>query len=220
MVRRSVRSVLIAASAVAASLPVSGQVVISQVYGGGGNANSVFNRDFIELRNLTNQVVVLEGWSVQYLPAGNDTLDWQVTALSGLIHPNGYLLIQEGTKDNPVASPPLPKPDVIDDTNLNLEFGRVALVRSARPLPRGCPIPSQSDLMDLVGYGDPTCHEGSGPAPTLGNTTAAIRKGGGKTDTNDNKADFVEGAPFPRNTAYDWPVRPVRRHKRLPQQGQ
>jgi hypothetical protein len=213
MVRRSVRSVLIAASAVAASLPVSGQVVISQVYGGGGNANSVFNRDFIELRNLTNQVVVLEGWSVQYLPAGNDTLDWQVTALSGLIHPNGYLLIQEGTKDNPVAWPPLPKPDVIDDTNLNLEFGRVALVHSTDRLPKGCPSALQPDLVDLVGYGDATCHEGSAQAPKLDNEHAALRKGQGTTDTNDNGADFTTGTPFPRNTAYDWPVRPVRRHK-------
>ena len=198
----------------AASLPVSGQVVISQIYGGGGNNDSIFNRDFIELRNLTNEVVVLEGWSVQYLPSENDSLDWQVTPLTGLIHPNGYLLIQEGTKPDPVDSAPLPKPDVIDDINLNLEFGRIALVHTSNRLPKGCPIMPQTDLADLVGYGyNDTCHEGSGPAPSIGNTTAALRKGQGATDTNDNEADFDEGTPFPRNTAYDWPVRPVRRHK-------
>jgi len=212
MLESTCRAILSAVVAVSASLPASAQVVISQIYGGGGNANSVFNRDFIELRNVTDEVVVVEGWSVQYLPAGNDTLDWQVTPLLGLIHPNGYFLIQEGTKDNPVGSSPLPQPDVIDDVNINSELGRIALVRSTQPLPKGRPGFQQADLVDLVGYGDDTCHEGSGPTPRLDNEHAALRKGQGTTDTDDNEADFYEGPPFPRNTAYDWPVRPVRRH--------
>ena len=39
------------------------------------------------------------------------------------------------------------------------------------------------------------------PTPALSNTTAAIRKGDGCIDTDDNDADFDVAAPSPRNTA-------------------
>ena len=41
-------------------------VVISQVYGGGGNAGATFRNDFIELHNRGTSAVDLNGWSVQY----------------------------------------------------------------------------------------------------------------------------------------------------------
>src|ERR1044072_7618446 len=48
---------------------VSPNVVISQVYGGGGNAGATFTHDFIELFNRGNTTVSLAGWSVQYTSA-------------------------------------------------------------------------------------------------------------------------------------------------------
>ena len=53
----------------------------------------------------------------------------------------------------------------------------------------------------LVGYGAATDYEGAGPAPALGNTTAAVRAADGCTDTNANAADFTAAPPAPRNTA-------------------
>jgi predicted extracellular nuclease len=47
-----------------------GQVVISQVYGGGGNAGAPYKNDFIELHNRSNATVSLAGWSVQYAATG------------------------------------------------------------------------------------------------------------------------------------------------------
>ena len=47
----------------------------------------------------------------------------------------------------------------------------------------------------------PDCFEGAGRTPALGNTTSALRKVGGCTDTNDNAADFLATTPTPRNTA-------------------
>src|SRR3954464_3695788 len=41
-------------------------VVISQVYGGGGNSGATYSNDFIELYNPTDSDVSLDGWSVQY----------------------------------------------------------------------------------------------------------------------------------------------------------
>ena len=41
-------------------------VVISQVYGGGGNSGATYKNDFVELFNPTAAPVSLAGWSVQY----------------------------------------------------------------------------------------------------------------------------------------------------------
>ena len=41
-------------------------VVISQVYGGGGNANATYRNDFVELYNRSTSPVNITGWSVQY----------------------------------------------------------------------------------------------------------------------------------------------------------
>src|SRR4051812_21925609 len=50
---------------------LSGDVVISQVYGGGGNANAPYNHDFVELFNRGAAPVVIGGWTVQYAAAAN-----------------------------------------------------------------------------------------------------------------------------------------------------
>ena len=48
---------------------VSTTVVISQVYGGGGNAGATFKNDFIELYNVGAVAVDVSTWSVQYAAA-------------------------------------------------------------------------------------------------------------------------------------------------------
>jgi hypothetical protein len=45
------------------------QVVISQVYGGGGNSGAPYQNDFIELFNAGSTPQSLQGWSVQYASA-------------------------------------------------------------------------------------------------------------------------------------------------------
>jgi len=85
---------------------VSPDVVISEVYGGGGNSGATLRNDFIELRNLGTSAVDLTGWSVQYASAAGTT--WQVTPLSGSIEPGGLYLVKEaagagGTTDLPPA---------------------------------------------------------------------------------------------------------------------
>ncbi|HUQ34402.1 MAG TPA: lamin tail domain-containing protein, partial [Pyrinomonadaceae bacterium] len=44
----------------------AGAVVISQIYGGGGNAGAFYRYDFIEIFNRSSQPINLNGWSVQY----------------------------------------------------------------------------------------------------------------------------------------------------------
>src|SRR6266702_2576520 len=69
-------------------------VVISQVYGGGGNSGATYKNDFIELFNPTASPVSVAGWSVQY--ASSTGTSWQVTTLPTLtLQPGQYLLLQE-----------------------------------------------------------------------------------------------------------------------------
>jgi predicted extracellular nuclease len=80
--RLSVLAALLAGLAAAQpALATPADVVISQVYGAGGNNGAAWNRDFIELFNRSGAAVSLAGMSVQYQSATGTT--WQATALPG-----------------------------------------------------------------------------------------------------------------------------------------
>jgi hypothetical protein len=49
-------------------LAVSPDIVISQVYGGGGNSGATYKNDFIELYNRGTAPASLTGWSVRRRP--------------------------------------------------------------------------------------------------------------------------------------------------------
>ena len=79
---------------------LSSSIVISQVYGGGGNSGATYTHDFIELFNRGNSSVNLSGWSVQYASAtgtGNfGANSGQLTELPPVIlAPGQYFLVQE-----------------------------------------------------------------------------------------------------------------------------
>jgi len=41
-------------------------VIITEVFGGGGNSGAPYSNDYIELYNTTDNPVDIGGWSVQY----------------------------------------------------------------------------------------------------------------------------------------------------------
>jgi len=175
--------------------PLRSQVVISQVYGGGGNTGAEYRNDFIELLNAGRDSTDLSGWSVQYASATGGA--WQVTPLSGIMAPGYYYLVQEAKGSGGTID--LPTPEALGTIALSATSGKVALVAQSVALSGACP--ADSGIVDLVGYGSATCYEGAGPAPSAGNTLAVMRKGGGVTDTQNNQADFETASPAPRNSA-------------------
>src|SRR5437899_2370716 len=53
-----------------ASTPlVSPNIVISQIYGGGGASGAQYTNDFVELFNRGNSPAIINGWSFQYASA-------------------------------------------------------------------------------------------------------------------------------------------------------
>ena len=174
-------------------------LVISQVYGAGGNGGaggSSFTNDFIELHNGGVTPVDLTGFAVQY--AAFTGTSWQVTALPPVtVPPGGYFLVQESAGGGTAAA--LPTPDATGTISMAAGAGKVALTPSTTALSGACPLGLTNDF---VGYGTGTnCSEGSGPTGAPGNITAALRNGGGCTDANDNKNDFTILTPTPRNAA-------------------
>ncbi len=178
------------------ALAVSDGVVISQVYGGGGNSGATYTNDFIELFNRGSATVDMTGWSVQY--ASTTGSSWSKTNLSGSLAPGQYYLIQESQGAG--GTIPLPTPDITGTITMAATAGKVALVTNATTLTGTCP--TGAVIVDFVGYGSGTnCFEGAGPTASLSNSTAGLRNNGGLTDTDNNAADFTVGAPNPRNTS-------------------
>jgi uncharacterized protein len=175
-------------------------IVVSQVFAGGGNTGAPFTNDFVELLNRGSAPVDVGSWTVQY--ASSASTSWQSTALAGSIQPGHYYLVQLGS--TAAVGAPLPAPDATGTTNLAAAGGKVALVRDATALTCGAAAGSCAGdtlVEDFVGYGSATDFEGSGPAPALSATTAAVRAGSGCTDTNANAADFATAPPAPRNAS-------------------
>jgi Lamin Tail Domain len=182
-----------------AARSASSEMVVGQVFAGGGNANAPYTNDFVELFNRGAATVDLSTWSVQYA-TGSGT-SWQVTPLSGSVPAGGHYLIQLASAA--AIGAPLPTPDATGTSNLAVSGGKVALVSSTTALTCGGSVGSCSadaSVVDLIGYGSATDYEGGGSGPAISNTTAAVRTGGGCTDTDANASDFTAATPTPRNS--------------------
>jgi Lamin Tail Domain len=175
-------------------------VVVSQVYGGGGNSGAAFQNDFVELFNAGATAVDVSGWTVQYATAAGTS--WQATSLTGTIPAGRYYLVQLAS--SAAVGAPLPAPDATGTSNLAATGGKIALVRGNTPLACGATAGSCSadpSLEDLVGYGSASDFEGTGSAPATSSTQAARRASEGCGDTGDNAADFAAATADPRNAA-------------------
>ena len=173
----------------------AGDIVISQVFGGGGNTGADLTNDFVELFNRGLAPVDLTGWTVQYASAVGTT--WTSTALSGTIAVGGYYLVSEGSGG--LGSIPLPTPDASGGINLNASSGKVALVSSSTPLSGACP--ASGSIVDFIGYNTTAnCYEGLGPAPSPSVINSAQRYSQGCTDNDNNRADFFVAVALPRNS--------------------
>ena len=175
--------------------PIPGSVVISQVYGGGGNSGATYKNDFIELYNNGTSSVDLSSYAVQYTSAAGSS--WSETLLTGSIAPGHHYLIQEAAGSGGTQN--LPTPEAIGTIAMSATAGKVALTKTQTLLTVDNPL-GNGNVVDFVGYGSTAdAYEGSGPAPAPSNTTADLRANGGATDTNDNANDFSAGSPNPRN---------------------
>ncbi|KQN36224.1 hypothetical protein ASE92_08870 [Pedobacter sp. Leaf41] len=193
-------------------------VVISEVYGGGGNSGAIYKNDFIELYNPTLSAVNLTGWSVQY--ASSTGTSWQVTTLAGSIAPKSFYLIQQGAGSGGTTN--LPTPDRVGTINMAGAAGKVLLSNVSTAQTGASPTGTQ--IIDFVGFGTANAFEGSGPTTAPSNTASIERKAtatsdattlgvggteefaGNGFDSDDNAFDFVAKVANPQNSTITEPA--------------
>jgi predicted extracellular nuclease len=175
--------------------PAHAAVVISQVYGGGGNTGATLQHDFIELFNNGTTAENIGGWSVQYAAATGTS--WQFTAIPAgtTLQPGRYYLVRQAAGAGgtvPVVG------DLTGTIAMGAASGKVALANIATAL--AAVAAPTANVVDIVSYGASTPTEGS-PTAVLSALLAAVRNASGCTDTNNNGTDFTVTAPAPRNLA-------------------
>ncbi|HVN76813.1 MAG TPA: lamin tail domain-containing protein [Thermoanaerobaculaceae bacterium] len=207
-----------------AALAASPNIVISQVYGGGGatTGSPAYINDYVELFNRGASAQALTGWSLQYGSAagnfGSSAGNIYAFVAGTTIQPGHYLLVQLGAAGTLGAA--VPSPD-FTTTNLSMSAasGKVALANITSGLACGatatpCSLPD-SRIVDSVSYGASNNGEGGttvNNGAALDNTKGGVRKGAGCTDTDNNNLDFdvVAGASLvPRNSSSPSNVCPV-----------
>jgi len=173
-----------------------GQVVISQVYGGGGNSGAKYTHDFIELFNRGSEAVTLKGYSLQYASATGSFTATNTQVLADItIQPGKYYLIQQAKGNG--GTDALPTPDQAPTAFLSLggSNGKIALVSNVDPITDV----TDKEIVDFVGFGTSDEFEGYGPIAALSAVNSGQRKLKGCKDTNDNKNDFDVAAAALRN---------------------
>ena len=178
----------------------SPDIVISQVYGGGGNAGATFKNDFIELYNRGTTPVPSTGWSVQYASTAGTT--WTAgPPLTGHDPRRAATTSSQEARRHRRHAVDLPTPNATGTIAMAAGAGKVALVTDnvaltvRRGLRRGARTCATSSATAPPTTSRPR------PAPALSNTTAALRAGDGAVDTDNNAADFTPPAtPNPRNS--------------------
>jgi hypothetical protein len=181
-------------------------LVISQVYGGGGNTGAQYTHDFIELHNPTAQPISLAGYAIQFSSSAASATYAAQALPSVSIPAGGYYLIQEST--NAAMGAPLPTPDFIPSTSpfqMGATSGKIALTNTTTVLGINCP--PAGTIVDLVQYGATVgCAEGGTATAATSNTTGVQRRNGGCQDTNNGGSDLQVLAPAPRNGASTPPL--------------
>ncbi len=188
----------------ASANPAGTGLVISEVYGAGGNGTgSSFRADFIELYNPTSSSIDVSGWSVQYRSTSGTSVQNSasgITPLTGSVPAKSHYLVAEAVGGDTTA-PALPAADVTGSIAMGGGAGQVLLVTSTTASTVGTGnLAGNANLVDMVGYGAAGSYESVATGIGLTNVTSASRDAEG-TDTDHNANDFTEGAPDPQNAS-------------------
>lgn len=189
-----------------AALVDTDQLVISQIYGGGGNSGATYSWDYVELFNRGTTPVSLAGASIQYGPA--TTAFSQIVNLPDVTVPAGsWFLIQLAGGNNTPAELPVTA-DFTATTNLSATNGKLVLSSGATLVACGVgtPCSGTAGVVDLVGWGTASDHEGTAVPAVSGNAKAIVRGTFGCKDTNDNAADFTVVTPGALHNSASTPI--------------
>jgi len=172
-------------------------VVISQMYGAGGNNGATLRYDYVELFNRGSAAVAVGGWTIQYGSASGTTWGKAELPAGTSIDPGKYFLVKLASSNTSVGAD-LAADFFSSSVNMSGASGKVALVNNNTSLTGAQP--SSASIQDVVGYGSANFSE-TAAAPGMSATTSLLRANNGCTDTNNNSADFTSVTPQFRTAA-------------------
>ncbi len=190
----------LAATCIASSAFAVGNVVVSQIYGGGGNSGAAWSHDYVEIYNRSGVSQNIGGWAIQYASATGTTWAVQAIPASTVLPAGSYGLIKlasGGAVGTPltVACQIAPAGGAAGTINMSATAGKVALTSNSTALTGACP--TGGAIVDFVGYGSTASCSETANAPAASNSTALQRKNAGGLDTDNNSTDFVSGSAVP-----------------------
>jgi hypothetical protein len=149
---------------------VNAQLVVNQIYTGGGTGGATYNTSYVQLVNQSNRPVSLKGFSLQF-SRGNGT-GWQTIELPEVDLAAGSKYIVAGTRNQTNGEWFFAD---LDNTSLNLisAGGTVALKTNSTAL-TSCPT-SDATILEYIGWGNASCFV-SKPLPDGNNKQAFYRK--------------------------------------------
>ncbi|MCX8532729.1 lamin tail domain-containing protein [Chryseobacterium luquanense] len=181
------------------------QIVINEIYSGGGILGAAITNDFIELKNIGASSASLNGATLQYASSTGAFTQYN-TLPNVTLAPGQTFLVQHGT-DGFGGLINLINPNLIVSVLLNLDgspavgvgvglaltSGKVALASNTTQVTG----PTASNVLDFVGYGSANQYEGTGTAPSPTILNSITRTSG---DTNNNSVDFTVTLPTPQSS--------------------
>jgi predicted extracellular nuclease len=174
-------------------------LVISEVYGAGGNSGAVLNADFVELYNPTDAAISVAGDYVHYRSAsGSFTV--APAQLTGSVPAHGHYLIQMGAAGS--NGTPLHTPDAGPFTfQMAAGGGQVFLLDTSTPVPSTTSgsMVGVAGVVDMVGQNTATSFE-TQAALQVASTTSSLNRSATGADTDTNSTDFSPAAPSPENS--------------------
>lgn len=192
----------------ASANPAGTELVISEIYGAGGNANALYNADFVELANPTGSPISLNGKYIHYR-AANGNSGGTPFALSGTVPANGTWLIQMSATGATGAALPTPDQTASPALGMAAAGGQVLLATTSSVIPNttignlaganGAAL----GVLDMVGATGSNTFETAATASAASATQSLNRT----ADTDNNTADFALAAPTP--TAADITAGPL-----------
>lgn len=182
-------------------------VIITEVYGGGGNTGTTLKNDFIELFNTTNEPVNISQWSIQYYSAtGTGSVNSNnifVLPENSVIPARSHFLIEckagsGGTQD-------LPTPDAVSTLALGGIGGKVILYTSgeAQTISDLASILNSPSFKDYVPYGVQALPVWGSATQVVTSTNSVSRKlsGAHYQYAFNIGQDFTVGTPAPNNSS-------------------
>jgi predicted extracellular nuclease len=173
-------------------------LVISEVYGAGGNSGAVLNADFVELYNPTNAAISVADDYIHYRSAAGGS-GGTPFRLTGSVPAGGHYLIQMGSAGANGAA--LPTPDAGPaGFNLAAAGGQVYLLDDPNPITTTGDQSSTPHVIDMVGATGSTSFEAAATNQPA-TTTSSLNRSATGTDTDNNANDFSLATPSPQNAA-------------------